>query len=71
MHVLPVSEFLQKHRKCGGSEGKTKSRMATNKDTVASVTNLRRKTHEENIIVIITRVTYSPLTYDRFKLLVG
>lgn len=49
MRVLPVSELLQQHRKCGGSEGKTKSRMATNKDTVASVTNLRRKPQKKNI----------------------
>lgn len=49
MHVLPVLELLQKHRKCGGSDGKTKSRMATNKDTVASVTNLRRKPRKESI----------------------
>lgn len=71
MHALPESELLQKHRKCGGSEGKTKSRMATNKDTVASVTNLQRKTHKENILYIITSVTYISLTYDRLKLLVG
>lgn len=65
--MLPESELLQKHRKCGGWEGKTKSRMATNKDTVASVTNLRRKTHQEIILHTITRVTYISLTYDRLR----
>ena len=45
--VLPVSDLLQKHRKYGGSEGRTNNKMATNRETVASVTNLQ--THKQNL----------------------
>lgn len=43
--MVPVSERLQKQRYRGGSEGRTNNKTATNKATVASVTNLQ--THRE------------------------